>query len=414
MSSGETLGATVAASAVFTDLAKRFPTGRPGGFRSDAVEVPGGLRTIITSSDGSAGDVVPPDHRGILEPGVVRPLTLRQLLTIIPTQTDSVEYAAETGRVSAAAPVAEATAITGTSGTKPEGGLTFTLETAEVRTIAVWVGATRRILSDAPGFRAYVDEYLSSDIALEVEDQVLSGTGTGENFTGIFNTTGTNTAGPPGAGESMIHVIREGIRLVQVNGRTNPTAIVVHPADAETLDLLQVNSEANHFVSSPFAAGPRVLFGVPVVVTDANPQGFALVGDFRKAVLFDREQVTIASGPSTMTSRGTSSGCSAKPARRSACCDRQRSRRWTWRHDRAGSRSRIRRGSLLRLGPAPIVSGRASFVPRAGDLRTRPGPDASNEPGTRWRLSSSGGTSGVVGHLRQPRPQREPARPRRR
>lgn len=286
----------LARSQVFKDLA-RYPGGRlPDGFRSEPVAIPGGLRTLITSADASAGDLVPPDHRGLLEPGLVRPLTIRQLLTVIPTTTDQVEYVKETSRVSAAAPVAEATAITGTSGTKPEGGLVFDAVTEQVRTIAVWVPATRRILSDASSLRAYVDEYLASDVALEVEDQVMSGNGTGENFTGIFNTTGTNTAGPPGAGESMVHVIREGIRLVQVNGKTNPTGIVVHPADAETLDLLQRNNEVNNFIMDPFANAQRVLFGVPLVISEACPTGFALVGDFRKAVLFDREETTIAVG----------------------------------------------------------------------------------------------------------------------
>jgi HK97 family phage major capsid protein len=46
----------------------------------------------------------------------------------------------------------------------------------------------------------------------------------------------------------------------------------------------------------PFANAQRVLFGVPLVISEACPQGFALVGDFRKAVLFDRQETTIAVG----------------------------------------------------------------------------------------------------------------------
>jgi HK97 family phage major capsid protein len=89
----------------------------------------------------------------------VRPPELRDLLTHIPVTSDRVEYVKENTRVAAAAPVAEATATTGTSGTKPEGGITFQKITEGIRTIALWVPATTRVIADPPQLRAYIDEY---------------------------------------------------------------------------------------------------------------------------------------------------------------------------------------------------------------------------------------------------------------
>ncbi len=127
---------------------------------------------------------------------------------------------------------------------------------------------------------------------------MITGTG-GAGFTGLFNTTGTQTIGPPGAGESMLHVLRRAQRLVQVNGRTTPTAVIMAPIDAETLDLLVINSETNHFLGDPFAAlGGRRVWGMPVIVSEACPVGFAMVGDFRRAILFDRQQTSLAVGTS--------------------------------------------------------------------------------------------------------------------
>jgi HK97 family phage major capsid protein len=227
----------------------------------------------------------------------VRPLRIRDLLTVQATDSDTVEYAAEASRTSAAAPVAEATALTGTSGTKPEGGLSFEVRTVPVRTFAVWISATKRILADASELRNYIDGYLTQDLALEVEDQVIAGDGTAENFRGILNTTGLIAVGAPGAGETAFDVLRRAIRRIRLEARTEPTAVVLHPTDAEQLDLIKVNGETGHYIREPFGSpGPRVVWGLPIVESDAIPENTGLVGDFRKAVLFDREQASITVG----------------------------------------------------------------------------------------------------------------------
>ncbi|MCA1701822.1 MAG: phage major capsid protein [Actinobacteria bacterium] len=70
---------------------------------------------------------------------------------------------------------------------------TFTKITESVRTIALWVPATTRVVADAPRLRAYIDEYLDADIQTELEDQIVSGDGTGANFTSLLNVAGTHS-----------------------------------------------------------------------------------------------------------------------------------------------------------------------------------------------------------------------------
>lgn len=299
----------------------QFPQGGPSGKAtvfSDTVQIPHarslmGMQTgterikarmisraatLVTASDSSSGDLVRPYWAGLLEPGLVRPLTLRQLVTVIPVSTDAVEYAKEESRTSGAAPVIEATALTGTTGTKPQGDLVFALVTETVKTIAEWVAATKRILSDANGLRAYIDQFLMEDIAIELEDQMISGSGTGENFTGIMNTTpAIGDVGAAPAGGSVLDSIREAITYVRTNGRTNPTAVVLNPADSEKVDLLKVNAEVNHFVGpGPFSGAQPAIWGIPRVESEGLAAGNFLVGDFRRAVLFDREDTSISVG----------------------------------------------------------------------------------------------------------------------
>lgn len=298
----ESPGELFAESHEWRSFADRFKGGAPreGSYWSDPVRVPfrmGGRgvvsRALITSDDASAGALVPADFRGLLDEARVRPLTLRDVVTILPTNSDSIEWVRES-RTRAAAPVAEAAALTGTSGAKPEGSLSYEKITDTVKTFAVWVPATTRILSDATGLRERVDEFLTQDLAEELEEQMLDGDGTGENFTGILNETGLLTE-PAGSGP--LYSLRGAITQVRLTGRARPNAVAMHPNDVEGLDLVVVNAEANHFLSEPFAASlQRTIWGLPIIETDAIDENTALVGDFRRAILFDRQETSIRVG----------------------------------------------------------------------------------------------------------------------
>lgn len=309
-----TPGEAFVRSEAYQSWVRQYPSGAPsyGDSKSGTVSIGRmgnflGLvdptikaRTLVTAADTSAGDLVSPLHRGLVEPGLIRPLTLRSLLTIIPVTTDSVEYVREVSRVQAAAPVAEATALTGTSGLKPEGGLVFDVVQTPVRTIAVWVPATKRILSDAPALQAYINEFISFDLGRELEDQVLAGTGSGEDFVGILNTPGVLTQGVP-ADHNNFDAIRLAKAQIVLLGRTIPNAIILHPNDSAQMDVSKSGAAASpygYWGSGPLGPGngPGRLWGMNVVESDAITENAALVGDFSRALLYDRESTTLSVG----------------------------------------------------------------------------------------------------------------------
>lgn len=311
-------------SEAYSKWMAQYPNGGPsmeGAYRSTAEDVgaysrllnlhtateklrgvltPAKFRSLVTASDSSAGTLVNSLRRGLIEPGLVRPLTVRDLLTVLPVTTDTIEYVREASRISNAAPTEEASALTGTSGTKPEGGLAFESASDTVKTIAEWVPVTKRILADAPQLRAYIDSYLSYDLALELEDQIVSGSGGGENFTGILNTTNVLTQT---GGDTMLDDLRAAKRKIRVGGRTTPNGILMNPEDTETLDLLRAHNTAdtagsyNFLGSNPFAyTGNDRVWAMPIVESEAVDPGTVLVGDFTRAILFDRESTGISVG----------------------------------------------------------------------------------------------------------------------
>lgn len=253
-------------------------------------------KDLITGlGDTSAGAFVETDRTGIYEPLGRYPLTLRDLISPRQTSSDTVEFVRQLTQVTQAAPVAEAnvtdyTGATGqVSGQKPEGAMTFERVTETVKTIAVWIPATKRALSDAAQLRGLIDDELRSDLAEELENQMLNGDGAGENLPGVANTA--NTLVQPFATD-LLTTTRKAITHLLVNGKSQPTAWVFNPLDWETIDLLK-DGENRYYFGGPVQAGVRTLWGIPVVQSFFQPQGTAWLANWRKAVLWDREAATI-------------------------------------------------------------------------------------------------------------------------
>ena len=121
------------------------------------------------------------------------------------------------------------------------------------------------------------------------EGQILNGDGEGENFTGINATSGIQTQA---WATDLFTTVRKGVTKLRTVGRVNPTALVLNPADAEAIDLLK-DGENRYYYGGPSVINQRTLWGVPVVESETQAAGTGLMGDFSKAVLWDREQTTV-------------------------------------------------------------------------------------------------------------------------
>jgi HK97 family phage major capsid protein len=294
---GQTLGSAFAQSPQLKALLKAYPNGRIPE-RAVVNSQPFGAKALITGlSDTSAGAFVVNDEQG-LKVGLdafQRPLTIRQLVTNGTTDSDTVEYVRVTSTTNAASPVAESTttadpgSMVAANGVKPESAMAMAKVTETVKTIAHWLPATTRALSDAGQVRTLIDSFLRYGLEEELEDQMINGAGTGENFTGIGTVSGTQSQAWD---TNILTTTRKARTLVRTVGRSIPTAYVLNPADWETIDLLQDN-ENRYYFGGPTRLGQPTLWGLPVVESEAVPAGVGYVGDWRKAALWDRQQASI-------------------------------------------------------------------------------------------------------------------------
>jgi HK97 family phage major capsid protein len=260
----------------------------------------------ITGTGASAGALVNPyrDPEVYRYVGAYRPLRVRDLIPSIPVNTSSVEIMRMTTGITAASPQGTSAGVgAGEFAAKAEKNLVFSLVTVPVATIAHWIPASRQVLADAPQLQGIIDTELIYGLDLASDNQLLLGDGTGQNITGIMNDSGISDIGKFAKGTTvtgalMLEQIRKAITKCQAYEYYNITGVVLNPADLETIELSRGTD--GHYLLVPYAATsesvnltPRI-WRIPVVVTNAMPQGNFLLGDWTiGAKLYDREDASI-------------------------------------------------------------------------------------------------------------------------
>lgn len=302
---GGTVGTRFTSSPEWKALLDSVPEGRfseksrvhsqPVGFS--------GMKDLFYSGDRdeSAGVLMEDDRRGLLDPFFQRPLSVRQLFASGNTTSDTIEFVRWDTVTNNASVVPEATsaaAIDGTTvtnaigGLKPQSAFTFTRDTTTIKTIAHWIPITKRALADAGQIRTMIDSFLRYGLEEAVEDEVLTGDGTGEHLLGLYNTAGVQTQAAPTGTEDNFTVLRRARRKVQIGGRAQPTAYVMNPIDWENIEL-ERDGNGQFFAGGPFnVAQPRV-WGLPVITSESVTAGTAWVAAWNWGVIYDREQANV-------------------------------------------------------------------------------------------------------------------------
>ncbi len=257
------------------DLYSALPTGTPGSFgtiQRDAIVVP--------------------------------PMRTKRVRDLFPTRTTTaavIEYFRMTGFVNNAAAVSERSGTPANFTAKPQSSFTFVGEQAPVRTLAHWEAAHRNVLADEPQLRSIIDNELMYGLRLQEDSQILNGDGTGENLTGVLQTTGIQTynwsdgaySATAGMSDTKADAIRRAATLSFL-AYYEPTGVVLHPNDWEDIELTKDGNGAYVVAVSVAMGGEQKLWRIPVVDTPAITEGTALVGAFGTgAQLYDREQASI-------------------------------------------------------------------------------------------------------------------------
>ena len=229
---------------------------------------------------------------------VAKPLVGLDFLNVIAsatTDSDLVEWVEETTYTNAAAETAETSA-------SPESAVAFTVRTAAVKEIAHFIPVTRRAMADVAYVESWINNRLIDGVRRRLQTQVLSGDGTGENFTGIYGTSGIGVIDRSLLSVNMLEGLHKAITSIRVNSFQEPDFIGIHPEDWEALRLLREGTGTGQYLyGAPADAGTRSIWGIPAIVHAAFTLGTPMVGKGSEATLFVREGVSVSASDSHST-----------------------------------------------------------------------------------------------------------------
>ena len=132
---------------------------------------------------------------------------------------------------------------------------------------------------------------LRSGLIACLDTEVLNGTGEdGVHLTGVLD---DSDIGSTVFNTDILTTLRDGIRDLRL-AQFVPSVVVMSPGDAAVLDELR---DSDVFIAGNPAGTPGSPWGLRRVESAYMSDGTALLGDFRQAVLYVREGVTILENP---------------------------------------------------------------------------------------------------------------------
>lgn len=262
----------------------------PGTRMGPEGEIKVGVKNLF---ERSAGWEPYDDRRDLFVDALRQPLWILDLIDTAQTNSNVIVYLQQEPLVNSAAAVAE-------GAEKPEASLSVERVTEIVEKIAVALPVTDEQLADVAQARSFIDSQLSFMVREELESQILTGDGSSPDLHGLLASdrlaaNGGGVQAQALGGDTVPDAVYKAIVKVRVTGRDEPTAAVFHPNDWTPVRLLKT-SDGMYIWGPPMDPGPERIWGLRVVQTTGMTENTALVGNFRRAILFQREGLTMKVG----------------------------------------------------------------------------------------------------------------------
>ncbi|WP_374152941.1 phage major capsid protein [Pseudarthrobacter sp. WHRI 8279] len=158
------------------------------------------------------------------------------------------------------------------------------------------------VLSDGEALQTWVGAELSQAVLTALEAQVLSGNGTGDNLTGLANTSGIQTFTSTAGNTDKLVELRKALTRLETAGEV-PSQFILNPNDWEALTIKR-NTSGEFDTGNAIDAETRKAWGVPVALSNSlAANAYYLLGEGAAVIGRDKGIVTEWGTPGEMFQR---------------------------------------------------------------------------------------------------------------
>ena len=171
---------------------------------------------------------------------------------------------------------------------KPETTFNVTAKTGQVKTIATWTKVSEQLFSDKSQLINILDNNLTHAVDVTVQNQLISGDGTGEKLSGISKVGNfTDYVTGSGTATNTIDLLRN-VAFKMRGANIDNLTILINWTDWSA--LLGLKSTSNEYlINGILDPVKQTIYGIPVVLTSAIAAGKFAMGNFKMGgIVFDK------------------------------------------------------------------------------------------------------------------------------
>ncbi len=221
------------------------------------------------------------------------PNAIYPIIPKISTSANVIDWVYETAQEGAAAGTAEGVL-------KNQIDNNFVVTSVSLLKQTAYFKVSTEMLADVSFMASWLRNKLIVRLMLRIDSQILLGDGTGTNLNGVYTQatifaagTFANTVDLANDADSLVVAMNQ-IRLANHGGNLT---VFMHPSDVTALKLVKLSATDKRYVDRLMQVGSTLrIDGVPIIETVEMTAGTFLVGDMTKALLAERESVTVEVG----------------------------------------------------------------------------------------------------------------------
>lgn len=176
---------------------------------------------------------------------------------------------------------------------KPETTFKVNTKTGQVKTIATWTKVSEQLFADKSQLINILDNNLTHAVDVTVQNQLISGDGTGENLSGISKTGNyTDYVTSSGTATNTVDLLRN-VAFKMRGANIDNLTIVLNWTDWSA--LLGLKSTTNEYlINGILDPVKQTIYGIPVVLSSAMAAGKFAMGNFKMgAIVFDKTAMAL-------------------------------------------------------------------------------------------------------------------------